>query len=362
MNDQNDSPSQDFLKECIDAITNRDFKELVYTEKEDPQRVSQAFEHAAETLIPEDLPDRATVDEIMSKMADAVSSGGTAEFPSWYLPVSIASAIASMDQKASEKARQIPVAMSYSGLLNAVTLKSPSGRPVVMFDLGATYLVEYLVIAVLGSIPRGSSPERPRPCTHNAIAVVHNAIKFLLTRDVRFFAFAALHAGEVVRELEQEGEIISARLMAGGAEQFVVLHEFGHAILGHLDRARLLQLNMRGVDVNAMMGHHEIEHEADIFASEQSREDPNFWLGCAMLFPILAQAEKLEGAPLAQTHPTWNVRWRKLEPYVPSSLAHLVHFLSGHAYRLCSVQEGMAEQIPEVLEATPEEVARQLFD
>jgi len=201
------------------------------------------------------------------------------------------------DQRA--RAQAIPVRTAWTKLLNACTIRLPSGGPGIVFDKSMS-LWNTMVARACWVVMDDKNYDDHWGRQGNQLLCL--ALLYVLRGDFKALELAYDRFGTIpsVNNLTD----VNWRRIAMGMNNFILAHEYGHALLNHLSEAD------SGNKSNTRM----LEHDADVFALKclvSSRDAPPSY-AVGMLMRCFATVEEI--APRAvSTHPRWKERWALLK-------------------------------------------------
>jgi hypothetical protein len=232
--------------------------------------------------------------------------------------------------------------------LNGFALRAPSGAAVVVLNHGLIGYIGHAVHVILGL----TGMEPPVYCPH------HSPQAFL--RDLAALA-DGLVAGmpAILLPIDTVSCFDTGHHRANAdlhhalcllAEYFIVFHELGHVMLGHLDPDRSRRVVVEDVashlgDVELIEPAHLDEIEADVFAYRQILEmaagtalpprDAAYAIGCVLV--LMHVAEQTSGRPVYERHPPAVERWGRIRALLPAdeplswtnSIDYLFEYLDG---------------------------------
>lgn len=229
----------------------------------------------------------------------------------------------------SKRLGHIPLLLMPTGQLNARVFAAPSGLPVVVLNHGLIAQMGFVISAVLSFISWHDEDPfcKDLPQTDYGAAIVGLAAS-VATEDQRYLyphretlRFESL--GDFNRDLDMWLQL---------TEAFIVLHEFGHVVRGHLEpeeRRTPTEIPQAFEYSRTQLD----EFEADAYAFERIRKsgegrlrstDVAFVAGLTLRF--LALCERISGAR-SDTHPPAICRWERIKALAgldeqPEALAH----------------------------------------
>lgn len=195
-------------------------------------------------------------------------------------------------------AERVPSTSAWTRRLNACTVKLPTGRPGIVMDKS--------MVLWTRMVARGASLAIDELCDDQqrlaGMQTVGFALLYAATQDFYFLKEGYKRYG-ALPETGRYMDLVWPRL-SSGMDMFILLHEYGHALLGHLDAPALGEVGPE---------RRQLEHEADTYALRLLMDDhmaPPAWSIC-LLMRSFAIAEAVAPAAVS-THPSWRDRWSLL--------------------------------------------------
>ncbi len=228
-----------------------------------------------------------------------------------------------------ERLDHIPLLLMPTGQLNARVFAAPSGLPVVVLNHGLIAQMGLVISAVLSFISWHDEVPfcKDQPQTDYGAAIVGLAAS-VATEDQRY-----LYPHREALRFESLGKYnVELDMWLQLTEAFIVLHEFGHVLGGHLDTAARRKATDEGHAFEYSRTQLD-EFEADEYAFERIRKtgegrlkptDVAFVAGLTLRF--LALCERISGAR-SDTHPPAIRRWERIKTLAeledqPEAIAH----------------------------------------
>ena len=209
---------------------------------------------------------------------------------------------------ASELMLEVPVRSTWTGHLNAMALRLPSGNNAILFDVAAVYLSRALGVSVMTWLSDFDSKGNARlsELWFRAVLVMANALRFLESRDERYMRHLLTHYMEVVKRTDYD---LSAHRFAQSAQEFILAHELGHISLGHVGNAKrfVLFASFAAGDAQSLNPSQRMELAADDFALRGIQGELDSLANVAALMRILSAGDP-KGRVRRATHPTWGRR------------------------------------------------------
>lgn len=212
--------------------------------------------------------------------------------------------------------KPIPVGTLPNLELNAETVRAPSGDPIIVVATGLAAMLFEAAALCAGATPLEGAPAEIT--LGDATRNIFQWTVFYVTRSPEWLP------GEVFRS-----RFPNRRALIGGlytnALNFVLGHEYGHAILGHLNNPSCEVRNIAGAGAPPLMAYdfsHQMEFEADAKGAEIalafSKANHSGWIGAGvsgthLALQILRLLEELfpsrTGPP---THPAAAKRLKRI--------------------------------------------------
>lgn len=226
-----------------------------------------------------------------------------------------------------EKARQVPVRISWTGLVNAVTVALPSGQGVaILIDQSTAWLSRGICRALFGILEEMTGDSDRLDFWH--LALLAHCLTYRRTGSYGSLARAQAFQIETIK-LERDN-VAGVSLMSMRMQQFMLLHELGHALLDHVSNGRSYGFtDVNGVEVSKLEPGHLKEYEADEFAADRfiSSADPadsfSDWAFLAGFFECLSISEPVRSR--AGSHPPWRDRWQRVRDRYASRSPDRLH-------------------------------------
>jgi hypothetical protein len=202
-----------------------------------------------------------------------------------------------------------PIGYLHTEELNGCAVRTPRGGAVILLDLGVLLHMHRLGCSVM-SLCTWSSPE-PFCRDHEPVAFVHTIVslaRYALSYDDRYLA------GITTWNCPSLGKWdLQSAQFAGIAELFVLLHEYGHILSGHLDAAKVAD----NTELPILVKDHAQEYQADAVGFDRLTRQIDVMTASPVvliLFRFLDLIEHLRyGAPRgSNTHPPARERWLRL--------------------------------------------------
>jgi Peptidase family M48 len=298
--------------------TDEEFLDRFYQNFEDPEWIrltEQMVPHmidvvrrAYESLYPGEPP---TAEEIETAARESASPGMRAGLVAAFRDIA---AIFLKEDAAAVS--DIPVGITPCRTFNALTVVSPRGHPVIIMDHGIAIALGAMIVLYRGFENFSHDPTNSRVGEQAGLArSLVDLAKFCATGDL----------GLLRRALDECNEEPEPALLAI-CEQVVLLHEYGHALLGHLDDPSVLvgALAMSdSVSTTALQAYdfaRSQEFEADAFAFRKMCEaglrpsDVALIFGWILHFQNFCErfAEEVVDSDL-RTHPFPAERWAAIK-------------------------------------------------
>ena len=231
----------------------------------------------------------------------------------------------------------VPIGFLHTEELNGCAVLAPSGGKVLLIDMGVLLHMTLLGRSIMALTSWGA----PEPFCHD-----HPPVAWFTT-----IILLAHHASSLDdRHLERittwncptlgEWDRTSAKF-AMSVELFVLLHEYGHVALDHLDRHRVVARD----DLQVFATNHRQELEADLFGYRHHAQGTNAGAAAIAASTFFRFADVIEhvlhGAPRAtRTHPSGRERLQHLKDSEP---------LAGKAAEAVAQVERVFDKVIEVL-------------
>ncbi len=187
---------------------------------------------------------------------------------------------------------RVPVQVAYTRDVTATTGRLYTGRPGVTVDVAMALWSEllaksaYLVLA------------GPRELFEDAEAALLAALLYAENRDLQHLLVGFSLIGEVgAKDAEEHARIVG---LEKGIQRFVVAHEYGHVLLGHLASEHPSEAERKTM-----------EYEADDYCERAMRfsgQTLSILPGVNLLMRALALVEP----EATVSHPSWGDRWARL--------------------------------------------------
>jgi len=225
----------------------------------------------------------------------------------------------------SQQLENVPVGCVPTRLLNAGAYRTPRGGAVILLDSGVILQLG-LLVRTFFSYYTWNAPDRfaagkPHCHDHSQASfgrTIQHLAAFSVTGEVQQLRAITTWNCPSLRTYDQ-----SVEFAAMGIELFIMLHEFGHVALGHLDGCSTMSVPTRlAGELTVYTNSQKQEFEADKFAFEHycssgmRRTDIAF--SCGLLFHLFHLAELIR-PPKARTHPPALARWEKIKELTPLS-------------------------------------------
>lgn len=214
----------------------------------------------------------------------------------------------------------IPVGLLPTHALNGCAIRTPSGGTVIALDSGLVHAISMLAFCYW------SFYTWPRPD-----AFCHEYTQDDLARSVIALAeFCLTSAPDAWNRMPAGSLLVKMRdpmllsQLTIACRQFVLLHEYGHIALGHLNPMRTKNLTVQGerrVEVEEYSKNHLMEFEADRFAIDHAIQGQqtgatfpveHFGLAIGLIYRFFDLCEALTGSRHSSTHPPGVSRWLRL--------------------------------------------------
>jgi len=237
-----------------------------------------------------------------------------------------------------ERLRSIPVGTLPDLKVNAATVKSDTGEPIVVIASGlSTFLFE---VANWCTLATPMADEEPETTLSDATRHIFQWAMFYVTRQPEWFPQG------LVRSKSPARRNLIGGLWTNGLN-FVLGHEYGHALLGHLDTAQVKTIaGDGGASLRAYDFSYQMEFDADAtgaeIALEFSRSLHGGWIGAGTAGTELALRtlwlieQLFPSRSPSRTHPTSQQRvermyhqWRQTHgDWVVDDLASLTRYFT----------------------------------
>jgi len=215
--------------------------------------------------------------------------------------------------KHDESLDRVLVACMPTRILNAAAWSTPRGGALIVLDQG--------VIAQLGTLVRAfvayHTWEQPEPyCHDHSKAAFGRTIQYLaaysISGDMNWLKRIETYDCPSLRLHDPVVEYLSV-----GIELFIMLHEYGHIILGHLSTAAVTPMKLAaGNEVTILVNSVDQEFQADEFAFKTyASTGVKPWdvaLSAGLMMHFFHLGEMLAPAPTVKTHPPSLERWSRI--------------------------------------------------
>jgi hypothetical protein len=236
------------------------------------------------------------------------------------------------DSSSYETLCKIPVLMLPTGLLNGQACLNPSDEPVIMIDSGMTRQLSEVMHGYQGYLTWGFGKDA-HCLDHSQLDFAQTLVGLtgvILSGDndlIKQLCPARIDACPSVRPNSKQREHLFR--WAYMARDFVMLHEYGHILLGHLNSAEIESVTMGPKSARILKSRHTEEYAADSFAvrafiDAHSRDyadiptDYFVWtfgepIGVLLRFWDLMDAiVRRAGGRLPGSHPPAISRWKRI--------------------------------------------------
>lgn len=214
----------------------------------------------------------------------------------------------------SAKLRPIPVCFLPTRDLNACAIRTPKNGAIVLMDSGAVMVMVELVTAFL---PIYAFYDKYTDCQDGVWVNFAERIIILAQYCVRRdFRYLGLLSSRKMAHLEPRTETTEpAGQLILGLEGFLLMHEYGHITLNHLDPNNTNSLQFGDETLHVYNRSQLEEFEADSYAVRRlstatSKPEAAFFAG--LMFNFLRLCEKF-GHGGSSTHPASEDRWTRIK-------------------------------------------------
>jgi hypothetical protein len=202
--------------------------------------------------------------------------------------------------------------------LNGFAIAAPSGRPVIIINSGVIFSITAFVrtFICLYSWHMDDYASREFKQEEFAYALLVLA-RYVVTGDFRLIK--PLFNVLMLQSRPWNDTIFH---FAFGVELFIVLHEYGHVMLGHLDQHPAMTGKIGETSVRRFVQRHEDEFAADAFAFQalyhtfqkldHAEAKADVALAGGILFKLFELCEFIAGPVGSDTHPSPSARWARL--------------------------------------------------
>lgn len=233
------------------------------------------------------------------------------------------------------KLPDIIVAQLPSRELNGFAIAAPSGNRIIILNSGVIFSIGAFVRTALCVYSWHMKDYVSREFSQGTFAAALIAVaEYVASGDVEFLKPALNTITLNSRPLYDP-----VYRFAHMTELFIILHEYGHVLLGHLDQSKITNSKIASFDILRLTDSQIHEYEADAFAynilcdglrrSGNSKAKPDAALGPGLLFKLFELCDAITGPVASDTHPLARDRWNKiarlasLHSYPESIAAHL---------------------------------------
>jgi hypothetical protein len=287
--------------------TDDEFLDTLYTRpSKQREQVSQAFVALATSALREagGIPDGADPDQFVRDMFDPQK-----DFRG--LKVGLLRKAAQRYLSPDEQwLLSVPIGFLQTEELNGCAVLAPSGGKVILVDIGVLLHMHMLGRSVL-ALTTWAAPE---PFCHDHepvewVKTIYSLANHTITQEDRFLAeIKTWHCPSL-----DEWDLKSAKF-ATNVELFVLLHEYGHIALGHLDPGKVVSK----YGVQMLSTNHKQEFEADLFSfrkQAQVGQADGAALAAATLFRFFDLIEHMLYGTIhaSGTHPPGRERWQHIK-------------------------------------------------
>lgn len=244
----------------------------------------------------------------------------------------------------TREVERIPVALLPTQELNACVMKTPRGNPVILLDSGVIFHLSMLVRSFLAYFSWHSRAPFSRDYSQASFGDTILLLgEFCSTGNVS--VLSEIETYDLPSRPTYDTHVeTSVRFI----EKYILLHEYGHAILKHLDvdDTTLLQAAPKPLEVYSVSQQQELE--ADAFAldrlidgtkGQMSPSDVAFFAGILFRFFDVCEAFRASAVQDKTSHPPALARWQRTKQRAERS-----HHLEDEVFGLDSAFEGIKEK------------------
>jgi hypothetical protein len=225
----------------------------------------------------------------------------------------------------SRRLENIPVGCLPTRLLNAGAYKTPRGGAVILLDSGVILQLGMLVRSFLAyytwNAPDHFAAGEPYCRDHSQTEfgrTIQSLAAFSVTGDLELLRHITTWRCPSLPNYDETMEHF-----AMGIELFIMLHEYGHIALGHLESCATMSVPVRLAGELTLFTNSQMqEFEADQFAFECYASagflPTDVATHCGLLFHLFNLAELIR-PPQTRTHPPALARWEKIKNLTPLS-------------------------------------------
>ncbi len=299
-------------------MTDEDFLSLLFENKRGRyylERDETYIQARADELIASGNWNADEKDELVELLNNASSPKGA--FQGIVIESFRREALRCMGHLASQVA-QIPVGFMPTGEFNAFAVKAPSGGHVVILNSGlesALQLVFHSYLAI-ATYPFDHAFDRSHDILDfvQSIVMVADSVATGTPDGV-----VNMPTWDCHEKVLQDDTMLMFVLIA---DVFVMLHEYGHVVCGHLEGAATRRMLMGDSEEEVVLLSHTQEFEADEFALRHLRNfSPaipfaQIFYPVGVFFRFLDLCEEIGGRQPSVTHPPALQRWQRLKSLV----------------------------------------------
>ena len=220
-------------------------------------------------------------------------------------------ALSYLNVPADHPVKSIEVGLIHATELNACAVRTESDQTLVLLDFGITICQLFFVRAFAGLL---FSRDNPPLCAHYSMDEFADAV----LAACRFGVTGGLCAPELAPAMCQQHDGNGfAESMAIGSQLFLLLHEYAHVVLGHLEDSGI-RSERSTAEAIIISRRQELEADAYAFMSavehlKKGGKDPSaFLLSPGFLLQCMYLMQFLTRSNTVPNHPTPLERWERI--------------------------------------------------